>query len=139
MSSRPRYVFDTNTVVSALLFDRSTPGRALQTGLESGVLLLSEAVAAEFSIVLRRPKFDPYVRRERRDEFLTGLVRAAVVIEPAVHVRACRDPSDDKFLELAVTAEAACIVSGDEDLLVLHPFRGIPILTPAQFLEWIGP
>ena len=42
----------------------------------------------------------------------------------------CRDPKDDKFLELALNGKATHIVSGDEDLLVLHPFRGIPILTP---------
>lgn len=51
--------------------------------------------------------------------------------------RACRDPRDDKFLELAVNGRADVIVSGDKDLLALHPFRGIPILTPAEFLEWV--
>ena len=52
-------------------------------------------------------------------------------------MQACRDSDDDKFLELAVSESAACIVSGDKDLLVLSPFRGIPIMRPAAFLEWI--
>jgi predicted nucleic acid-binding protein len=50
-------------------------------------------------------------------------------------VRACRDPRDDKFLEVAVHGRADAIVTGDRDLLDLNPFRGIAILTPAEYLE----
>ena len=56
-------------------------------------------------------------------------------IKPTVHVGECRDPSDNKLLELAVSGAAVCIVSGDQDLLVLHPFRGISIVTPRGFLD----
>jgi len=48
--------------------------------------------------------------------------------------KVCRDPKDNKYLELAVAANASCIVTGDQDLLVLNPFRNIPILTSADFL-----
>jgi predicted nucleic acid-binding protein len=48
-------------------------------------------------------------------------------------IAACRDPKDDKFLELAVNGRAEVIVSGDADLLVLDRFHGIPIITPAAF------
>ena len=51
-------------------------------------------------------------------------------------MQGCRDPDDDKFLELAVSENATCIVSGDSDLLELDPFRGIPFLEPADFLGW---
>jgi len=47
---------------------------------------------------------------------------------------ACRDPKDNKFLELAVAGEATHIVTGDSDLLVLNPFRDIAVLTPSEFL-----
>jgi len=50
-------------------------------------------------------------------------------------INACRDPKDNKFLELAVAAGASCIVSGDQDLLTLHLFDNIPILSPADFLK----
>ena len=50
-------------------------------------------------------------------------------------VHACRDARDDKFLELAVSGRAAYIISGDDDLLVLHPFRDIAIMTAAEFLQ----
>jgi putative PIN family toxin of toxin-antitoxin system len=55
---------------------------------------------------------------------------------PITHtIRECRDPKDDKFLELAVNGRANVLVTGDKDLLALHPFRGIPILAPAQYLS----
>ncbi len=50
-------------------------------------------------------------------------------------IRACRDPKDDKYLELAVAAKADCVITGDHDLLVLNPFRGIPILLAADFVN----
>ena len=50
-------------------------------------------------------------------------------------VHACRDPRDDKFLEVAVNGMADLIVTGDDDLLVLDRFRPTRILTPKQFLE----
>ncbi|ARA94580.1 putative toxin-antitoxin system toxin component, PIN family [Rhodothermaceae bacterium RA] len=137
MSDRPRYVFDTNTIVSAFLFDESFPGRALKMALRRGTVLLSEEVAEELSGVLRRERFDRYVRRERREELLYGLIREATLVEVRVTIRACRDAADDKFLALAVEGNAACIVTGDADLLVLHPFRNIPVLNAHAFLEWV--
>lgn len=53
-------------------------------------------------------------------------------------IAACRDPTDDKFLELAVNGRADAIVTGDADLLALNPFRGIPIVTPAIFVRSLG-
>ena len=50
----------------------------------------------------------------------------------------CRDPKDDQILELAVSGNADCIVTGDDDLLTLNPFRGIAIITPADFLRVSG-
>jgi putative PIN family toxin of toxin-antitoxin system len=63
------------------------------------------------------------------------MIRDAVWIEPIETISACRDSKDDKFLEVAINGSASCIVSGDEDLLLLNPFRGVPILTPRDFLN----
>jgi predicted nucleic acid-binding protein len=49
-------------------------------------------------------------------------------------IQACRDPRDDKFLEVAINGEADMIITGDGDLLALHPFMGMPILTPLDYL-----
>jgi uncharacterized protein len=59
----------------------------------------------------------------------------ALNLEPVVKITACRDPKDDMFLELALTANADCIISRDEDLLVLHPFENIPILNTSDFMR----
>jgi len=137
VSLEPGYVFDTNSVVSALLFEQSVPGRAFYAALERGKMLVSQGTVTELSEVLGREKFDRYLTREEREQFLIELLHEATAVEIIEEVHACRDPKDDKFLELAVSGRASCLVTGDQDLLALHPFRGIPILTPAQFLAWL--
>jgi uncharacterized protein len=132
--SRARYVFDTNTLISALLFENSTPGRAFVRALQEGDILVSAETLAELAEVLKRKKFRRYVTLEEVEAFLTALVKRAVMLEPDDEIRACRDPKDDKFLTLAVAGSATCIVTGDEDLLVLHPFRGTPIVSAVEFL-----
>lgn len=138
MSSKPRFVFDSNTIISAFLFDQGKPGRALQTALDYGELLLSVDLVTELSEVLGREKFDRYLSRKRRKELLGTLIQEGIVVGITEEIEACRDPKDDKFLELAISGEAACIVSGDSDLLVLSSFRGIPILQAHEFLESVA-
>ena len=80
-------------------------------------------------------QFNRYLTEEERLEFLVGLlVRDSELVEVTVALSVCRDPKDNKFLELAVGGSATHIISGDGDLLALHPFRGIAILTPQDFL-----
>ena len=66
------------------------------------------------------------------------LLAAAELVTITDRVTACRDPKDDKFLELAISGHADLIVSGDADLLALNPFQGIPIVTPAIFVSGRG-
>ena len=135
MTSSVRAVLDTNVVVSAALQPRSTPRRAVDLILERGTLLISIPTLAELNEVLRRPRFNRYLREEVRLEFLAALLREAEVTET---VSVCRDPDDDKFLELAVSGAATHIISGDEDLLALDPFRGIAILSPQDFITQLA-
>ena len=130
-----RFVFDTNVMISALLFNDSVPGRAFIRASHHGMILVSGALVEELSRVLSRDRFDRYVTREERGEFLEALVRESQLIAITEAVRVCRDPKDDQILELAVNGNATCIVTGDTDLLVLNPFRGVEILTPADFLK----
>ena len=130
-----RAVFDTNVTVSAALLPRSVPRQAFDRAQTQGRILISGPTAAELNEVLRRDRFDRYVGREKRLGFLASLVRTGEMVEVTEAISDCRDPKDNKFLELALSGEASHIVSGDQDLLVLHPFRGIPILTPRAFLE----
>jgi uncharacterized protein len=134
MNDKPRYVFDTNVIISALLFEQSKPARAFYTALDCGDILLSQPALKELNEVLARNKLRPYLLFEERVQFITAFVNEAIFIDIKEKIRACRDPKDDKFLELAVNGGATCIISGDEDLLVLSPFRNISIIKPDEFL-----
>ena len=134
MTSNVRGVLDTNVAVSAALLPQSTPRRAFDQVLEQGASLISLATLAELNEVLRRPRFNSYMREEERLEFLAALVRESELVEVTAAVSVCRDPKDDKFLELALSGAATHIISGDDDLLALHPFRGIAILSPYDFV-----
>jgi uncharacterized protein len=138
MSARQRYVFDTNTLVSALLFERSKPGQAFQHALRHGEILVSASTLEELVEVLQRPKFGRYVTTSEVEAFVEALVQRATFIEPSQRIRACRDGKDDKFLELAATGGAECIISGDNDLLSLSPYRGITVVNAAEFLEAVA-
>jgi putative PIN family toxin of toxin-antitoxin system len=135
MANRGKFVFDTNVVVSALLMKKSVARDALDKARTAGDILLSLEVIEELQDVLSRPAFDRYVDEEDRLKFLSLLVKEAILVEVTERVKECRDPKDDKFLELAVNGNATFIVSGDKDLQVLHPFRNIPILSPREFLD----
>lgn len=137
MSEIARYVFDTNALVSALLFTNSKPGQAFRHALKHGRVLLSSSTIEELADVLQRTKFERYVTATEREEFLAAFVERALFAEPTEVIRACRDAKDNKFLELAVSGSASYIISGDEDLLALHPFRNIAIVTPTDFLRVI--
>lgn len=127
-----RVVFDTNVVVSAMLFIESVPGQVLLEILKNGTILMSRSLARELSSVLGRDKFDRYVSHEQRDAFLASLIRESQLIEITESIHVCRDPKDNLILELASDGNADFIVTGDADLLVLDSFRGVRILTPTD-------
>jgi putative PIN family toxin of toxin-antitoxin system len=129
-----RIVLDPGVAVSAVLLPRSVPRQAFDAAAGRGKLLVSEATVAELDEGLRRPKFNKYVPEEKRLEILAALVQAAELVEVTEVITACRDLKDNKFLELAVCGRAGHIISGDGDLLALHPFRGIAVVRPQAFL-----
>jgi uncharacterized protein len=133
-----RCVFDTSVLVSALLLNKSKPRLALDFALRKGEILLSFSALAELYDVVSRKQFRRYIQEEDIRRFLAALTREAQWVDINVQIVACRDPKDDKFLELAVCGQAEYIVTGDADLIVLHPFRGIQILTPSAFLETLS-
>lgn len=136
--ARERVVIDTNVLLSGLLSSISTPARAVERAFREDQLLASRETLRELAGKLLSPKFDRYVTRERRLALLDRLAPNLVVVEIVQRIRACRDPKDDPFLEVAVNGSANLIVTGDRDLLSLHPFRGIGILSPAAYLDRAG-
>lgn len=127
-------MFDANLVVSAALTPGGVSQRALAAARLHGTLAISGAAYQEMAEVLARPKFARVLTEERRLEALEFLSAAALWVEPAMAVQDCRDAKDNRYLELALAARADAIVSGDDDLLVLHPWRGIQVLRPTVFL-----
>jgi len=103
--------------------------------IESGTILTSAACLAEIEEVLSRKKFDAYLTFEERSEFFKRYVELVVPVHPVSAISACRDPKDDKFLSLAIAGVADYLITGDQDLRVLHPFRGVSILSPGAFLR----
>jgi putative PIN family toxin of toxin-antitoxin system len=130
-----RCVIDTNVFVSAAVFSPSVPRQAVSRALRDGLLLFSDYTMDELKEVLFRSKFDRYVSREDRILFLAQLGRVAEFVPIIRLVRECRDPKDDKFLEVALNGRADVIVMGDADLLGMHPWRGISILSPTVCLQ----
>ncbi|MBT2322451.1 putative toxin-antitoxin system toxin component, PIN family [Variovorax paradoxus] len=134
-----RWVIDTNVLVSWVLRPRSAPGRAVDRAIDLGRLLFSKETHRELLSVIRRSKFDRYVPLDRRLAVLVKLDDLIDWIPSTRTIRSCRDPNDDKFLEVAVHGNADALISGDADLLVLHPFHGVPILGPQAFLAGTEP
>jgi len=132
----PNVVLDTNTLVSAALRSGSIPDRALRFAVSQETILISAAVLLEYDEVLARPKFARILTLDRRISFLALLSAVAIVIvidAPEV-VADCRDRKDNKFLDLALAGHADLIISGDNDLLDLDPWRGVRILTSASYV-----
>ena len=130
------FVFDSNVLISAALSSGGKPRAAVDRVREEGILLFSDPTWAELFSRLNKEKFNRWISRQARHAFLEALLDFAEWTEISEAQMGCRDPADDKFLETAEAGEALAIVTGDADLLALHPWRDIPILTPADFLTY---
>ncbi len=132
-----RLVIDSNVWIAALISPTGTARQMVDVVLDHDIdILMSESTFAELVSRLDRPKFDRYREPQTWNSFLTALVELALWHEDAgTATGISRDVDDDKFLALAVTGQADAIISGDGDLLELVAHEGIPILTPARFLQ----
>ncbi len=128
-------VFDTNTLVSALLLPTSIPRQALDYAFSHGKVLTSLALLSKLDRVLNYPKLAPYITPAERSQFLGKLTLEGTLTTVTVQLTVVRDPKDNFVLELAVSGGANVIVSGDNDLITLRRYDSIPIRTPAQFLQ----
>jgi putative PIN family toxin of toxin-antitoxin system len=132
--TRERVVIDTNVLISGLFSTTSTPALAVEKAVTKAQLVATRETLRELIGKLHSPRFDRYVRRERRDVLLERVASLVEIIDVLQSIRASRDPKDDKFLEAAANGRADVIVTGDKDLLDLNPFRGVAIVTPAGYL-----
>lgn len=132
-----RAVVDTNVLISAVIRPQGRVGAVLlQLRQKAFLILYSQSLLEELVNVLSRPRFRH--KYGIGDDDIATVIRMILLrgepVEIDEEISVCRDPRDNKFLEVAVAGKADVIVSGDSDLLVLHPFRGIDIIAPADFL-----
>jgi putative PIN family toxin of toxin-antitoxin system len=133
-----RFVIDTNILVSAVLIKSSIPDVALKKAKSLGIILFSDATFQELQEILNRSKFNKYISVNIRTQFLAKFKLEAEQIKIDEMIKECRDPKDDKFLDVAINGNATHIITGDKDLLDLHPFRGVDIITAKQLLEIVS-
>lgn len=136
-----RVVVDTNVLISSTLIYTSTSRKAFEKIVNFHTLLRSEETLVELIKSIYKPKFNRFFSKNPaiRPELVLLYLEAGKQVFISERLLICRDPKDNKFLELALSGNADIIVTGDHDLRILHPFQGIPIITPlitpSQFLE----
>ena len=129
---RVKCVVDTNVLISAAL-TKGTPFRIVEHLIKNNALIFSKETISELSSRITQPKFDKYVSAEDREAYVNNLILSADLVIIDNLIQGCRDRDDDKFLETAVKGDAQFIISGDQDLLTMHRFEGIDIVTVQEF------
>jgi len=132
--NKKRIILDTNILISGLILSSSKPQQVFDWVTQKHILLMSEETLAELFKTFIRPKFEKYISLEKRLAFVANLKQQAEIIEITESITDCRDSKDNKFLELAISGNADCLITGDQDLLVLNPFRDTEIITATDFL-----
>ena len=127
-----RVVVDTNVFVSAALKDRSVPAIAVYLVAQHHILLKSSATEDQLFAVLGRPYLAALISPTAL-EWLRQVFATAEVVTIGERIVACRDPTDDKFLEVAVSGKADLVLTGDADLLALNPCRSGPLRARISF------
>ncbi|AJE07580.1 putative toxin-antitoxin system toxin component, PIN family [Mannheimia haemolytica] len=128
-------VIDTNILISGLLFPKSNPNLAVKKALLGYTICVSQATFDEFLEVSARPKFAKYFSIQEREEFIANLLDAVKFVEIKETITDCQDLKDNKFLEVAISAKAKYLVTGDKkDLLSMNPYRNVEIISVSEFL-----
>jgi uncharacterized protein len=133
--ARKKIIFDTSTLISACIYPDRTLARIFQQALIKYQLVVSRETLEELTTVLARPKFDTWRSMEQRKEWIKRYAKAVVVFPITINVTDCRDPKDNKFLDLALSAEANIVVVSDDDLLTLNPYNDVEIIGVIEFRD----
>lgn len=141
MRRRPRWVADTNVLVSAFLW-QGTPGRVVELARDEEVqLFTSRVLLDELAATLAKRKLARYVAASglSAEQIVTSYRRIVTLVTARqLNARVSRDADDDAVLACALAARADLVVSGDNDLLSLKGFSGIRIVTIAQAVKAVS-
>ena len=132
-----RLVLDTNVLVSAIFSPLSISAKILNWGEDNGVILYSTDTLTEVLTVLERSRFSKYIDPDDIDGLSIRIKTAWLFIEILNRVQLCRDPKDDKFIDLVLNGEASHLITGDNDLLVLNQIEKTSIINPRTFWDEI--
>ncbi len=135
IKSKPRVILDTNLLISRALTLKSVTANAVRTIIEHCHIIVSQATMDEFATVLCRIGSKGYIKEKESYDLILAYKEIVEWIPIIEHVQICRDPKDDKFLDLAINGKAEYIITGDQDLLVLHPFKDTKILPHSEFIK----
>ena len=135
--SKPRVILDTKLLISRALTPKSLIASAVRMIIDHCDLLVSQATMDEYATVLTRIQSKGYIKQDEALMLITAYKEMVEWVPIIEKVQECRDPKDDKFLDLAVNSQAEYLITGDQDLLVLHPFRKTQILTAKDFISSI--
>ncbi|HEY4784676.1 MAG TPA: putative toxin-antitoxin system toxin component, PIN family [Bacteroidales bacterium] len=131
-----KVIFDNNVLISVALLPQSIPFRAFDKAVNNHLILRSHKILNEFRNTIYKSKFDKYFKDDvAKEDFIVSFITISTYIITTHHVNVCRDPKDNMYLELALSGGADVIITGDSDLLVLHPFPNISIISPKEFLD----
>ena len=130
-----KYICDTNILLSSLLSSSTPPAKTVDFIKEHGIFSFSQATLSEFSEVLKRPKFDKFLSKDKRLNFINEIIELSIIYEIYQKVDICRDPKDNKFLDIAIASYSDFLITGDDDLLVLEKIGNTSIITPREFTD----
>ena len=132
-------VIDTNVLISAGLLPQSKTAQVLALAVEHFVIAQNKDTWHELETRIARSKFDRYFGDSGRLRHLAKIAQSIQRFEVSAAVSVSRDKTDDKFIELAIDSGSSILISGDPDLRVVKTFKGVEILSPAQFFERFSP
>jgi len=133
---KAKYVVDTNVLISAAL-TKGASFRVVEYLVKNNALVFSRETIGELASRIMRSKFDKYVSTQDRESYIANLVLSSDMVIIDNLSQGCRDADDDKFLETALESKVQAIITGDQDLLIMHPFQGVEIITVQYFLKKI--
>ncbi|MDP3698590.1 MAG: putative toxin-antitoxin system toxin component, PIN family [Nanoarchaeota archaeon] len=133
-----KLVLDTNTIVSAFFWERNEAELFRKIEQGKAILYITGEILTEIEEVIKRPKFNEVMKRAQLtpDQIMQKIASLShLVIAQKLNLKFCRDEKDNKFLECAESVKADYLVSGDEDLLSLKEYTGIPIISTWKTLQ----
>lgn len=129
-------VIDTNVLISGLIFPKSKPNLAILKALSQYQVCVSNETFQEFVEVSHREKFTKYLAPADLQSFTDNFAKSVIFVEVTEKITDCKDPKDNKFLEVALSANAKYLITGDKrDLLSMNPYRKVEIISVSEFLE----